>query len=486
MIEEKTALEHTGWLRPLTDCVRRQPALCLCLSCYWFWQLFYFQSPASFTEAGGAVFADGRLALLVSSCATYAFTWWQHRRLAAVAAKSWYPWLVGGAMAGGTLMQGIAPWLPPSNAGGVVSCTGSAAMGIGAALFIVELSRVFAQLGSRYALLAGVVGLFGCTVPFSLAMVMPSMGRELLLTIAAAGSLVAWRATTRQFPRGRFYRWGLEARLRVPLKLTFTCFAQGLALGIMTSFLALKSSETLHPIIYVAAFAVGALVVLGTAGALKLDFNHLLYQVGFPLMGLGFLMQACFPSSIGAAGFMFTVAHCYVYILMTCICSYFSNCLKCSPAWIVSLITLAMVGGQMVGAMGVDVGVMALGASAAEAASAGAAVLAFLLPTAALLLLSNDNTVSGWGAIRPAERRSDGDEAALFAKIASDYQLTSREREICEYLSRGRNKRYISEQLGVAEETVKTHMGNLYRKLLIHSQQEIIDLVEAERSSRER
>lgn len=48
---------------------------------------------------------------------------------------------------------------------------------------------------------------------------------------------------------------------------------------------------------------------------------------------------------------------------------------------------------------------------------------------------------------------------------------------------RGRNKRYISEQLDVAEETVKTHMGNLYRKLLVHSQQEIIDLVEAERSA---
>lgn len=486
MMDEKTTLERTGWLRPLTDCVTRQPALCLCLSCYWFWQLFYFQSPASFTEAEGAMLVDGRLVLLLSSCAAYATTWWQYCRLAAVAAKPWYPWLVGIAMAGGTLLQGIAPWLPSSGMGNVMLCVGSGAMGVGAALFIVELSRVFAQLGSRFALLAGVVGLIGCTVPFFLAMVMPDTGRGLLLVGAAVGSLVAWRATVQQFPRGRFYQWGLEAKLHVPLKLTLTCFAQGLALGIMTSFLTLKSSGALHPVVYVAIFAVGALVVLGTADALRLDFNHLLYQVGFPLMGLGFLMQACFPASIDAAGFMFSVAHCYVYILMTCICSYFSNCLKCSPAWIVSLITLAMVGGQMMGTMGVDVGAAVLGASAAGTASAGAALLAFLLPTAALLLLSSDNTVSGWGAIRPAERAADGGDAALFAKIASDYQLTVREREICEYLSRGRNKRYISEQLGVAEETVKTHMGNLYRKLLVHSQQEIIDLVEAERSARER
>ena len=482
MVEEKTALECTGWLHPLADCVTRQPALCLCLSCYWFWQLFYFQSPASFAEAGGALTVDGRLVLLLSSCAAYAIAWWQHRRLAAVAAKPWYPWLVGIAMAGGTLLQGMAPWLPSSGVGNVMLCAGSGAMGVGAALFIVELSRVFAQLGSRFALLAGVVGLFGCTVPFFLATVMSDVGKGLLLAGAAVGSLVAWRATMRQFPRGRFYRWGLETKLHIPLKLTLTCFAQGLALGIMTSFLTLKSSGALHPVVYVAAVAVGARGVVGTADARRLDVKHLLYQVGFPLMGLGFLMQVCFPASIDAAGFMFSVAHCYVYILMTCICSYFSNCLKCSPAWIVSLITLAMVGGQMTGTIGVDVGAAVLGPSATDASSA-AASLAFLLPTAALLLLSSDNTASGWGAIRPAERAGDRGDAALFAKIASDYQLTVREREICEYLSRGRNKRYISEQLDVAEETVKTHMGNLYRKLLVHSQQEIIDLVEAERSA---
>ncbi len=383
---------------PSGGLVTRQPALCLCLSCYWFWQLFYFQSPASFAEAGGALTVDGRLVLLLSSCAAYAIAWWQHRRLAAVAVVP----VAGGYCYGGrNAAAGHGAVAESSGVGNVMLCAGSGAMGVGAALFIVELSRVFAQLGSRFALLAGVVGLFGCTVLFFLATVMSDVGKGLLLAGAAVGSLVAWRgATMRQFPRGR---WGFETKLHIPLKLTLTCFAQGLALGIMTSFLTLKSSGALHPVVYVAAFAVGALVVLGTADALRLDFNHLLYQVGFPLMGLGFLMQVCFPASIDAAGFMFSVAHCYVYILMTCICSYFSNCLKCSPAWIVSLITLAMVGGQMTGTIGVDVGAAVLGPSATDASSA-AASLAFLLPTAALLLLSSDNTASGWGAIRPAER----------------------------------------------------------------------------------
>lgn len=486
MNSEKTTNERQGVMRPLVDCVRQQPVLCLCLSCYWFWQLFYFQSPADFSTGQEGLLVDGRLVLLASSGIAYAAIWKGYRRLAPFAARPWWPWLVGVVMVGGTLLQGVAIALPGSTPRLGLLLAANVGMGVGAALFIVELSRIFAQLGPRYALLAGVAGLAGCTLLFLLAMLMPAVGQAALLVTAAAAALASWHFTVRQFPRTRFYQWGLETSLRVPLKLTLTCFAQGVALGVMTGFVALRTAEGSHPVLYVAAFAVGALVVLGTAGTLRLDFNHLLYQVGFPLMGLGFLIQVCLPASADAASFMFTVAHCYVYIIMTCICSYFSNCLKCSPAWIVSLITLAMVGGQVLGAVGVDAGVMALGPQVEGLATAVAGAFAFLLPTSALLLLSSDNTVSGWGAMRPAERRGAIGDDALFAKITSDYKLTGREREILELLSRGRNKRYISEQLGVSEETVKTHMGNLYRKLAVHSQQEVIDLVEAERAARDR
>lgn len=50
-------------------------------------------------------------------------------------------------------------------------------------------------------------------------------------------------------------------------------------------------------------------------------------------------------------------------------------------------------------------------------------------------------------------------------------------------LARGRNKRYISQKLGLAEETVKSHIGNIYKKFCVHSQQELIDLVESKRDA---
>lgn len=58
------------------------------------------------------------------------------------------------------------------------------------------------------------------------------------------------------------------------------------------------------------------------------------------------------------------------------------------------------------------------------------------------------------------------------------HQLTPREEEILRYLARGRNTAYIQEKLVVSPHTVKTHVYNIYKKLDVHSQQQLIDLVD--------
>lgn len=63
-------------------------------------------------------------------------------------------------------------------------------------------------------------------------------------------------------------------------------------------------------------------------------------------------------------------------------------------------------------------------------------------------------------------------------KVVHDYGLTPREAEIVELLARGRNSQAIQEKLVVSRNTVKTHVKNIYLKLDVHSQQELIDLVE--------
>ena len=65
--------------------------------------------------------------------------------------------------------------------------------------------------------------------------------------------------------------------------------------------------------------------------------------------------------------------------------------------------------------------------------------------------------------------------------VAERFRLTPRETEVCALLARGRNAQAIQEKLVVSRNTVKTHVKNVYGKLGVHSQQELIDLVEGMR-----
>ncbi len=62
--------------------------------------------------------------------------------------------------------------------------------------------------------------------------------------------------------------------------------------------------------------------------------------------------------------------------------------------------------------------------------------------------------------------------------LASKGRLTAREREVMMLLARGRGSLYISEHLGVVLSTVYTHTRNLYRKLGVHSREELMQVID--------
>ena len=75
----------------------------------------------------------------------------------------------------------------------------------------------------------------------------------------------------------------------------------------------------------------------------------------------------------------------------------------------------------------------------------------------------------------PKETADEWQEKAhLTAKING---LTSRQVEIFEALSRGRNARYIAQRLYLSEGAVKKQMFTIYKKLDIHKQQDLITMV---------
>lgn len=64
------------------------------------------------------------------------------------------------------------------------------------------------------------------------------------------------------------------------------------------------------------------------------------------------------------------------------------------------------------------------------------------------------------------------------AAIGRAYGLTERETEIFLCMARGRNVGFIQEHFVISRNTVKTHVKRIYKKLDVHSQQELIDLAE--------
>jgi DNA-binding CsgD family transcriptional regulator len=63
-------------------------------------------------------------------------------------------------------------------------------------------------------------------------------------------------------------------------------------------------------------------------------------------------------------------------------------------------------------------------------------------------------------------------------EIADAAGLSERQKEVFQYLAKGRNAFSIAKELVVSEHTIKAHIYRIYQKLEVHSQQELIDIVE--------
>lgn len=80
------------------------------------------------------------------------------------------------------------------------------------------------------------------------------------------------------------------------------------------------------------------------------------------------------------------------------------------------------------------------------------------------------------GSIWPTEKR--GRFKRKCEATANRYLLSARETEVLFFLAKGHNATSIQEQLYISEGTTKTHIRHIYRKLDVHSQQELIQIVE--------
>lgn len=106
-----------------------------------------------------------------------------------------------------------------------------------------------------------------------------------------------------------------------------------------------------------------------------------------------------------------------------------------------------------------------------------AAVTSFLVAAVSMSLLVS---YFSRAVKRPAEVSSDWEER-LCRRATASIGTSAREFEVIVLTYRGYSARRIAETLYVSESTVKTHLSHAYRKLSIHSKQDLIELIDGYR-----
>ena len=112
----------------------------------------------------------------------------------------------------------------------------------------------------------------------------------------------------------------------------------------------------------------------------------------------------------------------------------------------------------------------------ANAVNAVALAMAFLMVLCFFLWMFLG--IGGIRSQRGAEGASgrDGREKAI-RRLSSQYDLTQRECDVMRLLSKGYTQKRIAQDLGLSINSVQTYAKNHYRKIGIHSRQDLIDCV---------
>lgn len=265
-----------------------------------------------------------------------------------------------------------------------------------------------------------------------------------------------------------------EQGTRIPVKFVLTLLALGLALGVMqslfTSFTATVEKSDLNPLSSL-GFVVASVLCLVAVFAARMDFNRLIYQVGFPLTALGFFVVAVGGSSF--VGYLFSVAgYQFTELCLWILCIYLAVHIKGVSRWVFALLCCATSLAQAVGLGVTDIALVPYQRDVCIVVGAALLLLG-------LYSVTSKNPYESWGIMRPGASDEGNVLEQACELIAVEEFFTPREREVFLLLAQGHNRLAVSQRLVLSENTIKTHMANIYQKLGVHAQQELIDAVEA-------
>lgn len=379
-------------------------------------------------------------------------------------------------------------------------------------------ASALANFARREALWCACVGmLFGICIDYLL-MNGAELGIPVLVSLCGVGSLVCFMVSMRKLP---LELTPLLIRPKHPVefaKLAADVALFALALGIVAGTTADGSTEenmrTINESTAVVGMAISAvLVVVLALGRKRVQTLTLLKGFAVFLLAVILLNIVWLDlASIWLSATLFSWQMLKMFVLLVLAGIHRHRIVSLSflfpAAWAVLDVGHAL--GVMIGQV-----LIPLGGVGAQPLMNSVVLVAFLVALAAILLLSNKVVLDVAGTAVPSFEAStaavltqqdahtaavgEGTSAAAAAEAAPEealtpephdphatrcaelarkYRLTERESEVFRYLAQGHTRASIAKRLFVSENTVREHVKSIYKKLHIHSKQQLIDMVD--------
>lgn len=450
------------------------PVLCAILMLYWLWINVGFQCTTFLTDE----IAEGEAMALwlipaASALVVYLTLAIFHRRFDAAFGTRIAAFSAGIVAAIGALLETIRIiWSASST---VLLIGGGVLIGAGTPLMLMCIATIFSWLEPK-ALFLQIILAAACA---ALLCALAARAPQWLLCCALCaiplliGAALQWAVAIAPAPDScKFDRFPI-----FPTKIFATSVVHGIALGSLFGLSIAGNTLPSALNCLAASCALAAVLLFVLTVFARMDYNSLLYRIAFMIVALGAVCTISIPNGVAIGAFLQMAGFSFLHLVMWGLNCSIVRSFNVPILWLVGLGTAGCMLGELSAGIASRALVEACGSTTSVNFVEGGLII--VLMATALTLSDSRNLKDGWSLAKPSSfRPTYATLDSAVEHLASDAGLSPREKDVFSLLARGRNRKAIAEALVLSEETVKSHTSSIYRKLLVHSQQELINKVE--------
>lgn len=268
------------------------------------------------------------------------------------------------------------------------------------------------------------------------------------------------------------------------LKIVVAIGAYGSVLGVLQAF-SFQTAESVVPFeIRAAGICTGALMAFFVMLKPSPSREGAIYKIALPVTACGLLMIQLMGSSPSMAAFLILAGFSLFDVISVSILIRITLLYELPTIRALSIGRIANTAGIMVGQIVGHSLMNTLGISD-KLVIVSSSILLLMLIISSGFLLDVKEPASIKATQTSLEDAPETDRARSVDRwmrqcelVSMQYGLSPREAEVLTLLSRGRDANYIATLFVISPHTAKTHIHNVYKKMGIHSQQTLIDIVE--------